>query len=109
MVASKLFVCHQSCLGEQQQQCVRLLERLVSLLAPLRSLELLLPQAAEAPLALSLLPQSLQRLQALEASRHLRLMLPALREALNKEAATRKAAVMCLVELYLCIGEDVFT
>ena len=67
---------------------------------------MLLPVAEEQPqLGLALLPQGLRRLPPREASQHLKLILPALSQALTKEAASRKAAVMCLVELYLCIGE----
>lgn len=109
VLASKLFQCQRQSSGEQQRKAIRLLERLLAAILPLRAMEILLPLVAETEpnLALVLLPLSLRRLPSRQALDHLVLILPALNMALSCEVAeTRKAAILCLVELYLSVGED---
>lgn len=107
VLASKLFQCHGQSSGELQRKSLRLLERLLAAILPLRAMEILLPLVTEADLALSLLPLSLRRLPPRQALDHLVLILPALSTALSCDVAeTRKAAILCLVELYLSVGEE---
>lgn len=107
VLASKLFQCHGQSLGELKRKSLRLLERLLAAILPLRAMEILLPLVAETDLALSLLPLSLSRLPPRQALDHLVLILPALSTALSCDVAeTRKAAILCLVELYLSVGEE---
>lgn len=107
VLASKLVQCHGQSSGELKRKSLRLLERLLAAILPLRAMEILLPLVTEADLALSLLPLSLRRLPPRQALDHLVLILPALSTALSCDVAeTRKAAILCLVELYLSVGEE---
>ncbi|CAK9010961.1 unnamed protein product [Durusdinium trenchii] len=116
VLASKLFqrhTCAHQSLGQSEElrKIRRLLERLLSALEPLRAMEILLPLVAEpgasGSAALQLLPLSVRRLVARQALDHLVLILPALSNALSCDVAeTRKAAIFCLVDLYLSVGEE---
>ncbi|CAJ1391014.1 unnamed protein product [Effrenium voratum] len=102
VLASKLFDCLRS-----DRKVLRLLERLLANIEPLRSLEILLPVVAEMEPAAILLSQCLQRLTPRQAMQHLDLILPSVANACASEnAETRKAAIFCLVDLYLSVGEE---
>jgi len=116
VVASKLFETYRSS-GPSEKQTVasidRTLERLVAVIEPIRALEILLPVISEegVPLlqaATRLLSGVLQRMSPEEVKNHLDAVLPGVIAAFgNPNSEVRKAAVFCLVDIYMILGEHV--
>jgi len=116
VVASKLFETYRSS-GPSEKQTVasidRTLERLIAVIEPIRALEILLPviSAEGVPLlqaATRLLSGVLQRMPPEEVKNHLEAVLPGVIAAFgNPNSEVRKAAVFCLVDIYMILGEHV--
>eukprot|EP00930_Biecheleria_cincta_P096084 TRINITY_DN87967_c0_g1_i1.p1 TRINITY_DN87967_c0_g1~~TRINITY_DN87967_c0_g1_i1.p1 ORF type:complete len:1089 (-),score=192.08 TRINITY_DN87967_c0_g1_i1:62-3301(-) len=115
IVASKLFEAYRSCgQGDRQtaQAVDRALERLMNVLEPLRALEILIPVVASdgVPLlqaATRLLSGVLQRMLPTEVMQHLGILLPGIVVAFGSQIPEhRKAAVFCLVDMYMLVGEQ---
>lgn len=115
IVASKLFESYRSCgQGDRQiaQAVERALERLMNILEPLRAVEILMPVVASdgAPLlqaATRLLSGVLQRMLPTEVMQHLGILLPGIVVAFGSQIPEhRKAAVFCLVDMYMLVGEQ---
>lgn len=116
VVASKLFEAYQSCSeGEKQAAAAidRTLERLIGVIEPSRGLELLLPVISSegVPLlqaATRLLSLVLQRMPPQRVLEQLDVVLPGVVAAFgNPNPEVRKAAVFCLVDIYMILGEQV--
>lgn len=116
VVASKLFDAYRCC-GQGERQTAtsidRTLERLIGVVEPTRGLEILLPviSAEGVPLlqaATRLLSSVLQRMPPQRVLDHLDVVLPGVVAAFgNPSSEVRKAAVFCLVDVYMILGEQV--
>lgn len=115
VVASKLFDAYRSCSQVDRHIAAmvdRTLERLLGAISFLRALEILMPMigAEAAPLlqlALRLLSALLQRMPSQEVLVQLDTMLPSVVAAFsNPNPDVRKAAVFCLVDIYMSLGEQ---
>lgn len=116
VVASKLFEAYRSCGPAERQTAAaidRTLERLLGAIDSLRGLELLLPVIGSegVPLlqaATRLLSSVLQRMPPQYVLAHLDVVLPGVVAAFgNPNPEVRKAAVFCLVDVYMILGEQV--
>jgi len=116
VVASKLFEAYRCC-GQGERQTAtsidRTLERLIGVVEPTRALEILLPVISTegVPLlqaATRLLSSVLQRMPPQRVLDHLDVVLPGVVAAFgNPSSEVRKAAVFCLVDVYMILGEQV--
>lgn len=116
VVASKLFEAYRSCDQADKQTAAaieRTLERLIGVVESTRGLEILLPVVSSegVPLlqaATRLLSSVLQRMQPNRVLEQLDVVLPGVVVALgNPSSEVRKAAVFCLVDVYMILGEQV--
>jgi len=116
VVASKLFETYSAC-GQAERKAAaavdRTLERLVGVIEPARAMEILLPLVSSegAPLlqaATRLLSLVLQRMPRQQVQGQLDNVLPGVVAAFgNPVPEVRKAAVFCLVDIYMILGEQV--
>jgi len=116
VVASKLFEAHRSCTQADRQTLQTVdsaLERLVGILHPIRASEILLPVVSTErspllPAATRLLSTVMQRMTPSQVLQHLPVVMPAIVIAFGNESPeARKAAVFCLVDVYMLVGEQV--
>lgn len=115
VVASRLFDSYRTCSPKEQQMILaidRTLERLVNAIEPMRGLELLLPVIGSegAPLLQAavtrLLSLVLQRMPPQSVLTQLDMVLPGVVAAFaSPNPEVRKAAVFCLVDVYMILGE----
>lgn len=115
VVISKLFETHRCCTQAERPimaMVERTLERLTGALSPQRALETLTPMlASECPVVLQLtmrlLSVSWRRMQPEEVLSQLATVLPAVVAAFSHpNPDVRKAAVFCLVDVYMRLGEE---
>jgi len=116
VVASKLFEAYRSCSQADKQAITsidRTLERLIGVVDATRGLEILLPVVrSEGPpllqAATRLLSSVLQRMPPQRVLDNLNIVLPGVVQAFgNPSSEVRKAAVFCLVDVYMILGEQV--
>jgi len=116
VVASKLFEAYRSCSQADKQTITsidRTLERLIGVVEATRGLEILLPVVrSEGPpllqAATRLLSSVLQRMPPQRVLENLNVVLPGVVQAFgNPSSEVRKAAVFCLVDVYMILGEQV--
>lgn len=116
VVASKLFEAYRSCSQADKQTITsidRTLERLIGVVEATRGLEILLPVVrSEGPpllqAATRLLSSVLQRMTPQRVLDNLNIVLPGVVQAFgNPSSEVRKAAVFCLVDVYMILGEQV--
>jgi len=115
LVASKLFATYRGC-GQSEKQTItsvdRTLERLMRVVEPSHGLEILLPvvRSEGVPLlqaATRLLSSVLQRMAPEHVRDHLDDVLPGVVAAFgNPNSEVRKAAVFCLVDVYMILGDE---
>merc|ERR1719265_1837017 len=116
VVASKLFDALRGTASSEKQTPAPIdvtLERLLGVVDPTRALEILLPVISSegAPVlqaATRLLSSVLQRMPPRQVFDHLDDVLPGVIAAFeNPNSEVRKAAVFCLVDVYMILGEQV--
>lgn len=115
VVVTKLFEAYRLFGGTEKQTAASIdlaLVRLLDVIEPLRSMDILLPvvsaEGALLQVAARLLPPVLQKMHPKLVEEHLDVLLPGLVTAFGSDnSEVRKAAVFCLVEIFLILGEDV--
>lgn len=115
MVAAKLFETYRSCSQVEAHTAAmvdRTIERLLGVIDASRALEILVPvvNSETAPLlqmATRLLSIVLRRMPPGDVRAHLEMLLPGVVAAFsNPSPDVRKAAVFCLVDIYMSLGEQ---